>query len=83
MENKILYKQLSLSGSYVTKPSKVSLQASSQWPIQTFREGGWRGEGGGRRGEGAGGGGGHPVSETRGAQSQKKKNFGPLDLSFV
>ena len=63
MENKIVYKQLSLSGSYVTKPSKVSLQASSQWRIQTFREGGWRGEGGA----------GHPVSETRGAQSQKKK----------
>ena len=51
MENKIVYKQLSLSGSYVTKPSKVSLQASSQWPIQTSREGGWRGErGGGGRG---------------------------------
>ena len=65
MENKIVYKQLLLSGSYVTKPSKVSLQASSQWPIQTFREGGWRGEGGG--------GAGHPVSETRGTQSQKKK----------
>ena len=68
MENKIVYKQLSLSGSYVTKPSKVSLQASSQWPIQTFREGGWRGGGGGA---------GHPVSETRGTQSQKK-NWGPL-----
>ena len=61
MENKIVYKQLSLSGSYVTKPSKVSLQASSQWQIQTFRRGG--------------GGAGHPVSETRGAQSQKKKNL--------
>ena len=45
MENKIVYKQLSLSGSYVTKPSKVSLQASSQWWIQTSREGGWRGGG--------------------------------------
>ena len=44
-ENKIVYKQLSLSGSYATKPSKVSLQASSQWQTQTFREGGWRGEG--------------------------------------
>ena len=64
MENKIVYKQLSLSGSYVTKPSKVSLQASSQWPIQTSREGGWRGGGGGA---------GHPVSETRGTHSQKKK----------
>ena len=40
MENKIVYKQLSLSGSYVTKPSKVSLQASSQWQIHTFRRGG-------------------------------------------
>ena len=62
-ENKILYKRLSLSGSYVTKPSKVSLQVSSQWLIQTYREGGWRGEGGG--------------GETRGTQSQKK-NWGPL-----
>ena len=74
MENKIVYKQLLLSGSYVTKPSKVSLQASSQRQIQTSREGGWRG--------GRGGGAGHPVSETRGAQSQKKQ-FGPSDLSFI
>lgn len=73
MENKIVYKQLLLSGSYVTKPSKVSLQASSQWPIQTFREEGWKREGEGGRGEG-GGGACHPVSETRGTQSQKKKN---------
>ena len=71
MENKIVYKQLSLSGSYVTKPSKVSLQASSQWLIQTSREGGWRGEGEGSAG--------HPVSETRGGQSQKNIfwPFGP------
>ena len=33
--------------SYVTKPSQVSLQASSQWWIQTFREGGGGGGGGG------------------------------------
>ena len=70
VENEIVYKQLSLSGSYVTKPSKVSLQASSPWRIQTSRDGGWRGGGGGA---------GHSVSETRGAQSQKKKfwPFGP------
>ena len=70
MENKIVYKQLSLSGSYVTKPSKVSLQASSQWPIQTSREGGWRG----------GGGEGVLVIQSlrQGGPSLKKKNCGPL-----
>lgn len=68
MENKILYKQLSLSGSYVTRPSKVSLQASSQWPIQTSREGGWRG------GEGV-----LVIQSLRqGGPSLKKKNWGPL-----
>ena len=79
VENEIVYKQLSLSGSYVTKPSKVSLQASSQWPIQTFREGGWRGEGGGGRGEGCW----SSSLWDKGGPVSKNKNLGPLDLSFV
>ena len=72
VENEIVYKQLSLSGSYVTKPSKVSLQASSQWRIQTFREG-------------VGGGRGVLVIQSlrQGGPSLKKKIFGPLDLRFV
>ena len=70
MENKIVYKQLSLSGSYVTKPAKVSLQASSQWWNQTSREGGWRGEGGGECWSSSLWDKGDPVS--------KKKNWGPL-----
>ena len=75
MENKIVYKQLSLSGSYVTKPSKVSLQASSQWPIQTFRE---KGVGGGR-GEGV-----LVIQSLRqGVPSLKKKKLGPFGLSFL
>ena len=77
MENKIVYKQLSLSGSYVTKPSKVSLQASSQWPIQTFREGGWRGERGG-------GGEGVLVIQSlrQWGPSLKKKKFWPFGPQF-
>ena len=81
MENKIVYKQLSLSGSYVTKPSKVSLQASSQWPIQTFREkgvGGGRGEGGGGRAEGV-----LVIQSLRqGGPSLKKKKFWPFGPQF-
>ena len=73
VENEIVYKQLSLSGSYVTKPSKVSLQASSQWPIQTFREGGWRGEGGGVL---------VIQSLRQGGPSLKKQKFGPFGPQF-